>query len=126
MKYINKMAKHSMLYAVYILDPRHRMSSIKALMPNKIDEIHAAASGFLIKEWPELGVTIATASTLLSSMNIRPPGLSIAQWKALQNKQARIVEAGESAPTSELKRWLASPPIDINADIFKNPDFIQK
>ena len=77
------MAKHLMLYATHILDPRHRMSSIKALMPNKIDKIHAAASGFLIKEWPELGVTIATASTLLSSINIRPPRLSIAQWKAL-------------------------------------------
>jgi hypothetical protein len=68
-----------MLYAVYILDPRHRMSSIKALMPNKIDEIYTAASSFLIKEWPELGVNIATASTLLSSTNIRPPRLFIAQ-----------------------------------------------
>ena len=83
MKYINEMAKHSMLYAAHILDPRHRMSSIKALMANKIDEIHAAASSFLIKEWPELGVNIATASTLLSSINIRPPRLFIAQWKAL-------------------------------------------
>ena len=67
---MNKMAKHLMLYATHILDPRYRMSSIKALIPNKIDELHAAASGFLIKEWPELGVTIATASTLLSSINI--------------------------------------------------------
>jgi hypothetical protein len=48
-------------------------------MPNKIDKIHTATSSFLIKEWPELGVNITTASTLLSSTNIRPPGLSIAQ-----------------------------------------------
>jgi hypothetical protein len=48
-------------------------------MPNKIDEIYTAASSFLIKEWPELGVNIATASTLLSSTNIRPPRLFIAQ-----------------------------------------------
>jgi hypothetical protein len=104
-KYAKKLQKNSLLYAAHILDPRCRASMIKDMMPDQYDVIQKATEYFH-SEWPELAKDdTLTLSTIESpEPETRPLGMSLAQWKAIQNKKAKDAEARVLQPTSELLR----------------------
>jgi hypothetical protein len=52
--------------------------------------------------------------------------MSLAQWKAIQNKKAKDAEAMALQPMSELLRWLSLEPLEYTKQSSKDPDFLRK
>jgi hAT family C-terminal dimerisation region len=127
-KYAKKLKENSLLYAAHILDPRCRASMIKDMMPDQYDDVIQKATEYFYSEWPELAKDdIPTLSTTESDEpETRPFGMSLAQWKAIQNKKAKDAKARVLQPTSELLRWLALEPLEYNEQSSKDPDFLRK
>lgn len=125
LKYMKKLGDQAMIYSSHTLDPRHRMDLIKTMMPDKVDEVLTTIKSYLIREFPTLGVR-PEAPTPSSYSIVQPDGMGIAQWKALQARRAREAEAGATTPSSELDRWLAAPPIYVDEDEFKSPDYVRR
>ena len=127
-KYAEKLKKNSLLYAAHILDPRCRASMIKDMMPDQYDDVIQKATEYFHSEWPELAKddTPTLSTTKSDEPEARPFGMSLAQWKAIQNKKAKDAEAMALQPTSELLRWLALEPLEYTEQSSKDPDFLRK
>ena len=127
-KYSKKLEKNALIYAAHILDPRCRGAMIKNMMPDQFDEVIHSATTFFHAEWPQLAKddTPTLSNTLSNEPTTRPFGMSLAQWKAIQNKKAKDDEARISQPTSELLRWLALEPLEWSTQVNNDPDFVRK
>jgi hypothetical protein len=127
-KYSRKLEKNALLYAAHILDPRCRGSMIKDKMPERFDEVIQSATKYFHAEWPELAKddTSATSNTSYDKADTRSSGMSLAQWKAIQNKRLRDAEARISQPSSEHLRWFSLGPLEWSATTNNEPDFARK
>jgi hAT family C-terminal dimerisation region len=127
-KYAKKLKSNSMIYAAHILDPRCKALMIKDMMPDQFEEVLDTTREFFKTEWPQLAQqdTPSSSNTTLEAPETRPFGMSLAQWKAIQNKKAKDAEANMALPTSELERWLASEPLDWDPLTNNDPGFIRK
>jgi hypothetical protein len=52
--------------------------------------------------------------------------MSLAQFKAIQNKRVKDEEERVALPSCELLRWLASPPLEWNEVTNNDPDFVRQ
>jgi hypothetical protein len=127
-KYSKKLSKNSLIYAAHILDPRCKASLIKLMMPDQYDDVIDAATKFFHAEWPELAQEdLPSASDIPSNEpELRPFGMSLAQFKAIQNKKVKDEEERVALPSCELLRWLASPPLEWNEVTNNDPDFVRQ
>lgn len=123
-----RLSKNSLIYAAHILDPRCKASLIKLMMPDQYDDVINAATKFFHAEWPELAhEDLPSASDIPSNEpELRPFGMSLAQFKALQNKKVKDEEERVALPSCELLRWLASPPLEWNEVTNNDPDFVRQ
>jgi hypothetical protein len=124
-KYTKLKAKNAMLFAAHILDPRCKTSMIADMMPDQRDAIVSMVKKYMITEWPALA-EVQILGLQPEPFIERPNGMSIAHWKAIQNKHARDREAGLQAAISELDRWLQSAPLDWDEHVNNDPDFLRK
>ncbi len=101
-----------MLYAAHILDPRCRLSMIKAMTLNSANIIENVKEYFLA-EWSALGSQDAPVfiGEVESSAANRPPGMSLAQWNLLKSRRDTQIAQLLNQATSELDRWLDTPAI---------------
>jgi hAT family protein len=123
-KYMEKLDRNSMIYAAHCLDPRHRASSIKAIMLDKADDVITSIKKYFGREWPEIATTTSPGLTPASNADSRPDGLSISHWKAIQQRREREREASAALATCELDRWLQSVPIEADELSYKDHDFV--
>jgi hypothetical protein len=128
-KYHNQLSKNAMIYAAHILDPRCKASMIKDMLDDQADAAIKVAKDYLNTEWADLtkaNSLPSSSSNLPSSTSIeRPAGVSVAHWKAIQNKRAKEAESVAALPTSELDRWLNSEPIEWDDKINNGPNFVR-
>jgi hAT family protein len=127
-KYSRKLKKNALIYAAHILDPRCRASMIKDMMPEQFENVISTIMAYFYTEWPELAQkdTTLALSVTPEEPATRPFGMSLAQWKAIQNKKARDAEARVALPTSEFLRWIASAPLDWDERTNSDPEFVRK
>ncbi|KAH8589123.1 ribonuclease H-like domain-containing protein, partial [Bisporella sp. PMI_857] len=125
LKYTKLKAKNAMIFAAHILDPRCKTSMIADMMPGQCDTIISMVKKYMITEWPALAEVQIPDLQPVPFIE-RPDGMSIAHWKAIQNKHARDREAGLQAAISELDRWLQSAPLDWDERVNNDPDFLRK
>src|SRR5204862_8194554 len=99
---MKKLDDQMMLFAVHILDPHYKTHQLEMMIPDQYSEIIAKVKKHFKIEWPELAMLNATNSTLSQSKLAEcPQGVSIAQWKAIQMKKEKKVEASAVILTSE-------------------------
>src|SRR6266487_6107867 len=96
------------------------------MMPTKATTVITSVKKYFKKEWLELAKQSTLTSTTSSSPENRPIGMSGAQWKAIQNQKAREAESYTVLATSELDRWLQSPPIEFDESTNQDRDFVRK
>jgi hypothetical protein len=125
LKYTKLKAKNAMIFVAHILDPRCKTSMIADMMPGQCDTIISMVKKYMITEWPALAEVQIPDLQPVPFIE-RPDGMSIAHWKAIQNKHARDREAGLQAAISELDRWLQSAPLDWDERVNNDPDFLRK
>jgi hypothetical protein len=113
-----------MLFAAHILDPRYKISIIANIMPDQSNAVLSIVKKYITTKWPSVAEIKTPDLQPLSSIE-RPNSVSIAHWKAIQNKQARDREAGLQAAMSELDRWLQSKPLDWDTTVNNDPDFLR-
>lgn len=123
-KYIEKLDRNSIIYAAHCLDPRHRTSSIKTIMLNKANDVITLIKKYFKGEWPNVATTTSPGLTSASDANSRPDGLSIAQWKAIQQQRKREREVSATLAICELDRWLRSLLIAADESSYKDHDFV--
>jgi hypothetical protein len=95
-------------------------------MLDKADDVITSIKKYFKGEWPDVATTTSPGLTSASDANSRPDGLSIAQWKAIQQRREREREASATLATSELDRWLQSLPIEADESSYKDHDFVLK
>src|SRR6266487_5025854 len=125
-KYRSSLERNAMIYAAYTLDPHYKSSMIQDIMPTKATTVITSVKKYFKKEWLELAKQSTLTSTTSSSPENRPIGMSGAQWKAIQNQKAREAESYTTLATSELDRWLQSPPIEFDESTNQDRDFVRK
>lgn len=125
-KYRSKLERNAVIYAAHTLDPRCKSSMIQDMMPTEATTVITSVKKYFKKEWPELAKQSTLVSTTSSSPENRPAGISGAQWKAIQNRKAREAESHAALATSELDRWLQSPPIEFDESTNQDRDFLRK
>jgi hypothetical protein len=101
---------------------------IKDMMPEQFENVISTITAYFNTEWPELAQkdTTLALSVTPEEPATRPFGMSLAQWKAIQNKKARDAEARVALPTSEFLRWIASAPLDWDERTNSDPEFVRK
>jgi hypothetical protein len=99
-KYMKKLDRNPMIYAAHCLNPRHRTSSIKTIMPDKADDIITSIKKYFKREWPDVVTTTSPGLISASDADSRPDGLSIAQWKAIQQRREREREVSATLATA--------------------------
>jgi len=117
-----------MIYAAHVIDPRCKASMIKDMMPDTADWVLDNVKKYMKSEWPDLAKSDTPSlvpSSESSTSNTRPNGISVAQWKAIQNKKAKEAALGEAQLTSELERWLQSEPLEWSDSVNNHPDFLR-
>ena len=125
-KYRSRLERNAMIYAAHTLDPRCKSSMIQDMMPTEATTVITSVKKYFKEEWPELAKQSTLVSTTSSSPENRPVGMSGAQWKAIQNRKAREAESHAVLATSELDRWLQSPPIEFDESTNQDRDFVRK
>src|SRR6266536_5345766 len=113
-----------MIYAAHILDPRCKTSIIKDMLTDQAETTIEVARKYFKTEWPELA-TISSSNPSPAASIERPPGVSIAHWKSIQNKRAKEAESLASQATSELERWLHLDAIEWDDKINNGPEFVR-
>jgi hypothetical protein len=101
---------------------------IKDMMADKAERVLTAVKKYFKEEWPETvytGIPSISSQPLAALPATRPADMSIARWKAIQNKRAQDIAAGTAPLISELDRWLASEPEEWDQNSNDSPDFVR-